>query len=313
MAQDAILELIKDYYSCWTGRDSNGRHCGISSNPKAARRSEKLYRLFGDKWGRFSDRVNDRLIELEEKWFDDNPKYEKYRSTGYGIGKVANETWPEAEKIIEAEFRKTFGNETIKSLNENYLDHVIHDRSEWTERKPPKFKVGDRVCYKDRPEKVGTVKRVVGYLPGDDEACYQVSGFETETPDGTLPSLEGENMLDYADDGEDSIKKISENSKVTLTIGQLKKLVRESSDTSMNYGLAGVCNKLQILGNSMRELYESWKKAVDSNETKRAQACLREMKRKIDSLPEMLDTVVNKFNEVTKDVDFGRPALPDDA
>lgn len=221
MAQDAILALIKDYYSCWTGRDSNGRHCGISSNPKAARRSEKLYSLFGDKWGRFSDRVNDRLIELEEKWFDDNPKYEKYRSTGYGIGKVANETWPEAEKIIEAEFKKTFGNETIKSLNEN--------------------------------------------------------------------------------------------TKVTLTMGQLKKLVHESLDMSMNYGLAGVCNTLQILGNSMRELYESWNEAVASNDTKRAQACLREMKRKIDSLPEMLDTVVNKFNEVTKDVDFGKPALPDDA
>ena len=220
MKQD-ILTLIKDYYSCWTGRDSNGRHCGLSSNPKAARRSEKLYMLFGDKWDGFSARVNDKLIELEEKWFDDNPKYEKYRSTGYGIGKAANETWPEAEKIIEAEFRKTFGSETIKSLNES--------------------------------------------------------------------------------------------TKVTLTMGQLKKLVRESSDNSMKYGLAGICNRLQILGNSMRALYELWTEATVSNDTKRAQACLREIKKEIDNLPKLAASLADKFNEVTKNVDFGKPALPDDA
>ena len=108
------------------------------------------------------------------------------------------------------------------------------------------------------------------------------------------------------------MKNLSESTKVTLTISQLRKLVRESSDNSMEYGLAGICNKVQIRGNILVELYKSWNEAVASNNTKRAQACLREMKRRIDNLPEMTDTVVNKFNELTKDVDFGRPALPNE-
>ena len=61
----------------------------------------------------------------------------------------------------------------------------------------PKFKIGDKVKY-HTGTKIGIVKRII-YLPSSSEPCYEVEGFEVATPEGTLPSLEAESILELAD------------------------------------------------------------------------------------------------------------------
>ena len=89
------------------------------------------------------------------------------------------------------------------------------------------------------------------------------------------------------------MKKINENTKVTLTLGQLRKLVKESLDGDFPKILSTACKSIKFAAIELVDYFYDWYKAEEAGDKERALEMLKKIKHSGENIDQMLDDIRN--------------------
>lgn len=114
---------------------------------------------------------------------------------------------------------------------------------------------------------------------------------------------------------------MKDNTKITLTVGQLRKLVKESLDGDFPKILSSACKSIKFAGIDLADYFYVWYKAEEEGDKERALEMLKKIKHTGENIDQMLDDIRNlnigdtpsisgwKGGPVTEDNEGGEPTF----
>lgn len=89
------------------------------------------------------------------------------------------------------------------------------------------------------------------------------------------------------------MKKIDESTKITLTIGQLKRLMKESLDGDFPKILSSACKSIKFAGIDLADYFYVWYEAEEEGDKERALKMLKKIKTTGEHIDQLLDDIRN--------------------